>query len=375
MKNGLKIVLPVLAVVVLATTAFVIYGRNNAGKKQSGVTPTQQEQEPEESFQFLRQIEIAKGHQVRMLFANDHFYISYKKTNRSVTLKIYDVNLKPQGEEIILKNVQTPDYKIAFSGEHFFLSDASRLRKYDLNWDEVKSVSYLEQLPVEIAKQWEHGVDDMILSCANGSIYLGVAVGNAPPESMKGKEKEKKPDLADNLYLLEYDLNLELKNKVMLKDVGNVPSSSIISEDGSLIVVTGDRHWDDSSLIMLRYDKNRNLLERKVISAEANANEEFPMTVLFDRGVYYVGYHRITGDISQPVSGEPVRSTDIVVKAYDTKWSLLGRLPKENDTLENNPQGITGWFDLVLVKDKMYLVSDNEQEEVILKEYLMKITR
>lgn len=336
-------------------------------------SPTQPKQsEPESGFQFIKETEIAKGHQVRMLFINNRFYVFYKKPDKKIAIKTLDINLNPEGEEIFLKNVIGPDYKVVFLNNHFYLSDANYLRKYDLNWNEVKSIPYFNELPSEISKLWPHGVDDMILSTGDGSIYLGIAVGNAPPESIK-KKGEKKPDLADNLYLEEFDSELNLKNKAMLKDVGNVPSLSLIEENDELIVITGDRHWDDSSLIILRYDKNFKFLERKIISEEAEANEEFPMTMFFKDGVYYIGYRRITGDISQPTTGEPIISSEIIIKAYDTKWDLLGRLPKESNNQDSISQDITGWFDFVLVGDKIYLVFDSKQDKIILKEFLIKI--
>lgn len=362
-KKILIIILIILGVLALSIGGFFIWYHK---------TPPNQPEPKAKSidFQFIKEIEIAEGHQVRMLFANNRFYITYKKPDKSIAVRIYNPDLELEGEEILLKTIEGADYKIVFSSEHFYLSDAYYLRKYDLNWNEIKFVSYFGQLPSDVSKLWEHGVDDMILSSGNNSIYLGVAMGNAPPESIK-KENGKKPDLPDNLYLQEFDLELELKNKVMLNDVGNVPSSSLIKENDELIIITGDKHWDDSSLVMLRYDQNRNLLERKVISAEVNANEEFPMTVLSGREVYYVGYHHITGDLSQPTTLEPDRSIEVIVKAFDTKWNLLGQLPKESDT-SNTFQEIPPWFDLVLVENKIYLVSDSNQDKIILKEFLIK---
>lgn len=352
---------------------YVWNSKNRTVQQQPKQLQRQKESKPEVNFQFIKESEITEGHQVRILFARDRFIVIYRKPNQSVAVKILDAKLNPL-EEKIIKNIIGPDYKIAFSSDYFYLSDANYLRKYDLNWNEIGSIDYFVKLPNEISKLWPHGVDDMILSSSEGSIYLGIPVGNAPPKSddkASKKAGEKKPDLADNLLLQEFDSNLGLKKEALLKDIGNVPSSSLIKKVDELIIITGDRHWDDSSLMMLKFDKNWQLLERKAISNEEKANEEFPMAAFFADGIYFVSYRKISGDISQPTVKEPVTSSELIIKAYDSQWNLLARLPEQDDSADKITQTIKGWFDFAVVGNKIYLIFDGSQDKIILKEYLI----
>ncbi|MFC1622951.1 hypothetical protein ACFL2R_02000 [Patescibacteria group bacterium] len=319
-------------------------------------------------FEELQSVDVAGGPQIRMLLVDDKFHVTSKVEKRSLVIKTFDTDLVQYGDQKSLENTVGPDYKITNNGKNFFLSDAKYLRKYDLNWKEINAVSYYDLFPAEIVDGWPNGVDDMILSYGNESIFVGSAVGKNTSKTMK--KGEKKEDLADGMYVQEFDLDLKLKNALLIEGIGNVPSSSIVVGENGYQIISSDKHWDDSSLIVLAYDRSWKLLDRKVISSEPEANENFPMTVLFEDGIYYVAYHHITGDISQPTRGKYNPDTEVVVKAYDRDWNFMGRLPKESGSFVDS-HDITSWFDIAISNDKLYLIL-NANKGAIFKEYLIK---
>jgi len=266
-------------------------------------------------FKFLRKIEAADGGFPNIIFANNRFYVSYQVGKGDVIVKVYDENFTFTGEEKKLTDDEgwNWDHQMVFGDGYFYLVNPSYLRKFDSNWTEINSVLITGLPGVSLG-------GDMLLHYADGSIYHGFGVGNIPP-GIEGK----KPDIPDNLYIQKYDENLEFENDIMLKDVGNIGGSSMMLQNGIFIVVTSDKHWDDSSLIVVRYDEDWNFIDKKTISAIPNAGEVSPMGLLFENGLYFVTHIYITGDLSQPVTGEPVCRCDVMLKVFDQDWNLLNQ--------------------------------------------------
>ena len=229
----------------------------------------------------------------------------------------------------------------------------------------------LDDLFSKYPEQWTEfgGLDDMLFYYADGYVYIGVPIGEA------GKESDKKQDLPGDLLIQKYNENLELVSELMLEDVGNVPGSSMMFEDDVWTIVCGDKRWDDSSLIVVRYNKDGVFIDSKTISAVANANEEFAMGLLHHDGLYFVAYQLITGDLSQPTEGKYVQHVDVMLKVYDENWSFLGEVKVTDDIPADYETGHSGRPHLTIVDDKIYVAYDSSETgdiKIFVKEYEIK---
>jgi hypothetical protein len=314
----------------------------------------------------MRKIEVANGFYSGIIFANNHFYVSYEKSHH-VYVKVYDENFTFTGETHELASGGN-DFRMVFGDNYFYLCFLDYLRKIDSDWNEVDSVYVATGLPSQAS------LDDFMLYYADGSIYYGVGVGNIP-ENTTGK----KLDVPDDLYIREYDQNLELKNEIRLKDVGDVPSSGILLQNGNLTVVTSSKHWDDSDLIIVRYDENWNLIDSKTISVVPNAKEGASAWLLFENGIYFVVYSHITGDLYlPPIVPEGVELNyhyreDVMLKAFDSNWNLMNQTMVSDDIPASKFSHARGPY-LVLVGDKIYVTYDSDEDnfgsyKVFVKEY------
>lgn len=292
-------------------------------------------------LEFVREINVGEGAYSGIIFDNNNFFVHYKKYD-GIYVKKYDPDFNQVGEELKLIGDEGPDHQMVFGDGFFYLVNAVNLRKFDSNFNEIRSVPYFDNLPNEEKEKWARGVDDMLLYYGGGSVYLGIASGKSPspPDGEKewtGGEKpegdlidtgkaEKKQDIPGGIFFQRYDRNLELKSQFLIDDLGNTPASSMLLQDGTYTIVCADRHWDDSSLIAVSYDSNWNFIDRKIISAVPDANEEFVMGLLFKEGIYFVSYHHLIGDLSQPMGGELILRGDVMLKAFDEDWNLLGEV-------------------------------------------------
>lgn len=367
-KKVLIIILSIVGISALVFGGYFAFQKYLVKKPQ----PSQIEKKTYQ-LQSLRKIKVADGYYPGIIFANDRFYISYfpGPPDKVVRIKTYDGDFNSIDEDQI--QGARADYQMAYGNGSFYLFDPQYLRKFDQNWQQLKSVPIFDHLPADLIQRWPHGIDDMLLYLKDGTLYLGMAYGNILPGSEAMKEKKEKPDIPDNLYLQEYDTDLNFQKDAMLKDVGNAPGSAMISQNEAFIIVTGDKHWNDSSLMMIKYDQNWQQLEKKVISATANANEEFPMGLLFDGNHFFLGYHYITGDLFQPREQKISQRTDIMLKAFDQNWNLLAETKVTDDISAKNLTSTAGRPHLALVEDKIYLAYD-ANGEVIVKEYQLRKT-
>lgn len=332
--------------------------------------PAQLEEQVELEFELLRKIEVADGYYPGIIFTNNQFYISYE-VGHSIYVKIYDQDFNLIEGPYQLAGEEGPDHQMVFGNNHFYLVNSLYLRQFDYDFNEVKKVAFFDNLPEEVQERWPHGIDDMLLYYGNDSIYLGIAHGTMPLEDESGK----KEDIPDGLYMQEYDNNLELKNEFILEDLGNTPASSMLFQDGIYTIVCADKHWDDSSLIIVQYDENWNEINRQVISAAPDANEEFAMGLLFENETYFVSYTHLTGDLAQPVTGEPILRGDVMLKAFDADWNLLGQIMVTEDIPATDLMSQTGTPHIALSENKIYATYDIHEPKnikVIVKEYEIK---
>lgn len=386
-KKIVIISIPVIVLLIIGGIAlYFVYSDTGSKKKQAqkqnkNIKKESTSKETQLGLEFIRKIEIAEGYFPGIVYADNHFYVSYA-TDDTAFVEAYDQNFEKTGEKHQLKGVRA-DYQMVYGDGNFYIFGPKNLRKYDSHWNEIKSVSFFDNLPSDVAEGWPHGVDDMLFCYDTGSLYLGTAAGNMRPGAkekgmLNDKGSEKKPDVPGNLYVQEYDQALELINSNMLVDVGNVVGSSIISKDGSFKIITSDKHWNDSSLIVIDYSKDWQLSARNTISAEPNVNEEFPMGVLFKDKHCFVAFHEISGDLSQPQkNGEPIFRTDVVLKIFDQEWKLVEKIKVTDDVPSSNLTSNAGRPHLVAGDKEIYVIYDQvgiekgSESKVYVKEYLL----
>lgn len=374
----LIILIIILVLIVTAIGGGVVYYFWLKPIKDSTTTPIQksskkvqessQEQETTIKFQQLRKIDLGEGIYSNIVFTNDHFYVSYQLKDQGLFVNIYDQDFNFQEKKQLIDRAGS-DHQFFYNKGNFYLVTALYLKKFDLAFEEKKSIDYFAQLPAWLQKKWSHGVDDMLLAAGQDSIYLGSASGNVTKD-----EKNQKIDQADDLYLQKYDLDLRLKSEWLLKDLGNTPGSSLIENDSGFSIITSDKHWDDSGLIAATYDNDGNELSKKTISAVANVNEEFAMGSLRQNDTYFVVYQYISGDLAQPTVGEPLRRVDVMLKAFDGEWNLLGQTIVTEDLSDTDLGSHLRAPHLVLANDKLYVTYSTEAgtPKIWIKEYEIK---
>ncbi|GAF94212.1 unnamed protein product, partial [marine sediment metagenome] len=91
-------------------------------------------------FQFARKIEVGNGIFSGIIFANDHFYVSFE-VDQHVYVKEYDENFTAVGEQHQLTgdDVSVADHQMIFADNCFYLvhsvppANALYLKKFDAN--------------------------------------------------------------------------------------------------------------------------------------------------------------------------------------------------------------------------------------------------
>jgi hypothetical protein len=310
---------------------------------------------PTVEFEFARKIEVGDGIFSGILFVDDRFYVSFESMER-VYVKEYTREFAPTGRVYQLTGDGVSDHQLVFADGYFYLvysvprEGALYLKKLDRDWNEVRAATVVSNAPEPIT--------DMMLSHAGGFLYIGTAFFQ--PSSM--------PPVA-NQRIWRYSTDLKLVDEFVLADVPSEIGSSMLYVNETFIIVSSDRFWGDSSLIVMRYDANWSFMDSRIISAAPMANERFPMGATFVGGRYYVSYTHQTGDISPPPPGElPPDYGDIILKAFDREWNLLGEIKVTDDL----PANSANRAHLVAVDDRIYVSYDTRDFKIIVKEYLIR---
>lgn len=359
------VIFALIVVVLIGIFSYIIFCNNNVARREEGQIEESQEQAYGAELNFLKKFEVGDGYFPGIVFDDSTFYIFFER-HSDIYVKEYDEGFTLTGQEKKLMDASGPNFQVVFDGNYFFIVGAQFLRKFDLNCNEMKSISYYDLLPQDIAEKWEYGVDDMLLYQNSGTVFIGIAVGG---EKVNKEDKDaKKEDTPGSLFVQKFDTDLVQIEDFLIEDVGNAPGSSMISQEGNLIVVTSNKRWDDSSLIVLQYDEDLNPLERKVISEVENANEEFPMGFAFSDDLYFVGYHHITGDLSMPMEGNYLITTDVVLKAFDKDWNMISEVLVTEEGVRKSDQNNAGRPHLVYMNDKIYIAYDVDHR-IYVKEY------
>lgn len=354
----------------LFSLIFVVFSGCTQQEGDGGTSDQSADEGDESSFtlNFVRKIEIADGYYPGIIFTNNHFYVSYE-VGYDIYMKTYDESFIATGDEYLLAGDESADHQMVFGDDYFYLVGSYNLRKFDFDFNELASFRYFDNLSKMYPEQWSDfgGLDDMLFCYNDGFVYLGVPIGKTGKD-----ESGKKLDLPGDLLIQKYNENLELVNEITLEDVGNVPGSSMMFEDGIWTIVCADKHWDDSSIIVVRYTEDGVFIDKKTISAVDDANEEFAMGLIFEDDLYYVGYQHITGDLFQPTEGEIFQHVDVMLKVFDLNWSLLGEITITDDDSSDLDTGHMGRPHLALVGNKIYVAYDSVETgevEIFVKEY------
>jgi len=119
---------------------------------------------------------------------------------------------------------------------------------------------------------------------------------------------------------------------------------------------------------VVRYDENWDFIDNKTISTVSNANEEFAMGLLFENGLYFVSYQHITGDLSRPTTEEYVFRADVMLKAFDPNWNLMGQTMVTDDVPAGALAGHVRAPHLAWAGNKIY-VAYGADSKIFVKEY------
>jgi hypothetical protein len=310
---------------------------------------------PAVEFEFARKIEVGDGFFSGILFVDDRFYVSFESMER-VYVKEYTREFAPTGRVYQLTGDGVADHQMVFADSYFYLvysvprEGGLYLKKLDRHWNEVRAAT--------IVSNAREPITDMMLSHAGGFLYIGTAFFQ--PDRM--------PPVASQ-RIWRYSIDLEPLGEFVLADVPSEIGSSMLYVNDTFIIVSSDRFWGDSSLIVMRYDADWSFMDAKIISAAPMANERFPMGAAFVNGRYYISYTHQTGNISPPPPGElPPDYGDIILKAFDREWNLLGEIRVTEDLLPNSANRAH----LAIVNDRVYVSYDTRDFRIIVKEYLIR---
>lgn len=341
-------VIVAVIVVVLVVAGIGVYFLMGPGPEGGG-----EEQPSAVEFQFVRKIEVGGGIFSGIIFANNHFHVSFEVSQR-VYVRGYDETFTATGEQrqLTSEGVSVADHQMIFADNHFYLvhsvgaANCLYLKKFDADWNEIKSVAVVENT------SGGESTNDIFLYYANGLLYVGSTV-HAPPL------------FTGHIHIRKYDQNLEFKSEFDLSDVSSECGSSMILHEGTFIVASSNKFWQDASLIIMRYDTNWNFIDSKNISAVSNANERFPMGLIFENGRYFVSYTHQTGDISPPPGTMPPDYGDLILKAFDSDWNLLGQKKITDDLPANSANRVH----LAWANNRIYVSYDTSDFKIIVKEY------
>ena len=305
-------------------------------------------------FELDREIEIGSGIFSGIIFANNRFYVSFG-SNQQVFVKEYDATFADTGKQYKLTgdDIRVADHQMVFADNYFYLvhsippANALYLKKFDTGWNEVKSVPV-----VEGASDGE-STNDMFLYYADDILYVGSVV-----HTPKGQ-----------IRIRKYDQDLKFKKEFDLTNVRLESGSSLIFRDEVFTIASSDKFWNDSSLVIARYNENWEFLESKTISAVSEANERFPMGLLFEDDLYFVAYTHQTGEISAPPPGQmPEDYGDLILKVFDSSWNLLGQVKITDDLPPNSANRVH----LAWANGRIYAAYDTSDHEILVNEYVIK---
>jgi hypothetical protein len=366
----------ILVLAILSVLGLIIYGISGYRKffthQPSESQPNKSQiSEIAKKFQlkFLREIVVARGFWPNIIFANDRLYISHENKG-SVSVNVYDQGLTLQ-KTYKLTSGEFADHRFVHGNNHFYLVTPSYIRKYDMEFKELKKIPQTRDIPMYAMLDTKGGgFGDQLFHFADNTLFLGKRYSPDAEEGDKKSKDKKKYSGPDNLYIVEYDENLELKKGVNLKEVGHM-AMNLIFKDDNLYVINADKKFNDSSLVAARYDRNWRFIDKKTISSEEKANEEFASGAVYKDGYFYISYMRIKGTISMPMPGNDFMHVDSVLKIFDPGWGMvnekdISEIPAHIETGYNGRPGI------VVLDDKVYVVYDlagKGEPKVILKEY------
>ena len=196
------------------------------------------------------------------------------------------------------------DMAMAKVGDHYFhlsgYAPGWLLAKFDNNLNNVAEVS-IEHTAADRA-------NDMVLNYTNGNLYM---------MSLYGENMDMSPKIVDPIYghLFVYDTSLaEVQAPKLLQGVEMLAwGGSILHQDGQFHVITSDgTHPTDTNVLSAyHFDESWNYTSATKLADDG----QWPQGVVYDQGVYYVAYHEGSHGTG-----------DVVVAAFDDKWSKLASL-------------------------------------------------
>ena len=311
------------------------------------------------TLSFSRKIKVADGVFPGIFFADNNFYVTYNKNN-NVYIKKFDDDFREIEEKKLTNVNKVNDLQVAYDDGFFYLvySTAGKsgipdkglyLKKFDLNFNEVKSIAITEEAPKTEA------TNDMFLSLINDLLYVGTFY--IPTNPGPGN------NFGHNMRI--YDKDFSLQREFVANDLNHQNGASLVFGNDKFAIISGANinfNNQNRDLIILSYDEDWNFLNDKVISSEPE-DEYWPMGAFFDGDTIYIAY------ISNEKFNQQFCSTcdmgDIYLKRYDGDFNFIDKTIVADEFPSQRPH-------LLKVGNKVYVAYDsaeNNQLKIYVKEF------
>ena len=308
---------------------------------------------------FSRKIKVADAVFPGIFFANDNFYVTYNKNNNAY-IKKFDDNFKEIEEKKLTNVNKVNDIQVVYDNGFFYVvystpgksgapDKGMYLKKFDLDFNEVKSIAITEEAPKTEA------TNDMFLSLIGDLLHVGTFYIPANPGPGN--------NFGHNIRV--YDKDFNLKKEFAANDLNHQNGASLIFVNDKFTIVSGANinfNNQNRDLITLSYDKDWNFLNDGAISNEPD-DEYWPMGSFFDKDTIYIAY--ISNEKFNPQFCSTCDMGDIYLKRYGENFNLIDKTIVADEFPSQRPH-------LLKVGNKVYVAydsSENNQLKIYVKEF------
>src|SRR3989338_3315535 len=308
---------------------------------------------------FSRKIKVADAVFPGIFSADGNFYVTYNKNN-DVYVKKFDTDFKEIEEKKLTNVNKVNDIQVAHGNGFFYVVYSTPgksgapdkglyLKKFDLDFNEVKSIAITEEAPKTEA------TNDMFLSLIGDLLHVGTFYIPANPGPGN--------NFGHNIRV--YDKDFNLKKEFAANDLNHQNGASLIFVNDKFTIVSGANinfNNQNRDLITLSYDKDWNFLNDGAISNEPD-DEYWPMGSFFDKDTIYIAY--ISNEKFNPQFCSTCDMGDIYLKRYGENFNLIDKTIVADEFPSQRPH-------LLKVGNKVYVAydsSENNQLKIYVKEF------
>ena len=308
---------------------------------------------------FSRKIKVADAVFPGIFSADGNFYVTYNKNN-DVYVKKFDTDFKEIEEKKLTNVNKVNDIQVAHGNGFFYVVYSTPgksgapdkglyLKKFDLDFNEVKSIAITEEAPKTEA------TNDMFLSLIGDLLHVGTFYIPANPGPGN--------NFGHNIRV--YDKDFNLKKEFAANDLNHQNGASLIFGNDKFTIVSGANinfNNQNRDLITLSYDKDWNFLNDGAISNEPD-DEYWPMGSFFDKDTIYIAY--ISNEKFNPQFCSTCDMGDIYLKRYGENFNLIDKTIVADEFPSQRPH-------LLKFGNKVYVAydsSENNQLKIYVKEF------